>query len=233
MYKKLLLLTALVLLLSGCSNGQSENDLSPSQTDSSSAQENVIQNEPTSFQDKTEVQQAYEDMLNATEFLSITNGGYTFKEYPISSESVVKTSDGLAVNQGAMYEEIGAAIDLYCELGLAQVLDNAFFSVLFGTDSKPEDWEQKLEGLYGFISADGTEEDILSEFELLSTVKGTFDYEKSFYSFEISDLSGTAAELNISENMLGYILAKLNEYPSEISFDGNVAKIVIEVTSFG
>ncbi len=181
----------------------------------------------------TTVQQTYEDMQNATDYLSLTNNGYSIKGYPISKDSVTKIGDQLVVNQGVIYEEIGAGIDLYCDYGLSQVLDEAFFTVLTGEGTAPENWDDLSKELYGFISTDGTDKEIIAKLETLSCVNGTFDYEARKYEFEIADLGKAVEELQISEEMFGYVLAKLSEYPSEIVFDGNSVRITLEVKTYG
>lgn len=233
-------LFVILFVLTACGSEQNNTDI----PDSTQEVETVIPEqetqkpvedeitEPPQTVEKTAVQQAYEDMLNGTEFLSLTNTGYTFKGYVISKENVVKIGDNLVINQGAMYEEIGAGIDLYCEFGLSQLLDDVFFSVLLDADGEPEDWDELSQELYGFITADGTDKEILSKLETLSTVSGSFDYEDRNYSFEIADLEKTAEELHISQEMLGYVLAKLNEYTDNLVFEGNKLICSFEVKTY-
>lgn len=180
----------------------------------------------------TEVQNAYEDMISATEHLSITNDGYEFKGYPISNDSVNKIGNKLVVNQGAMYEEIAGGLALYCDFGLSQSLDEAFFQVLTGSGKEPENWNELANDLYSFILFDGTEKEIISKLETLDCVSGTFDYNARSYSFEISDLEMAASDLHISQEMLGYVLAKLNEYTDDIVFVGNSVICSLEVKTF-
>ncbi len=220
--KKACAVLLMLLVLTACESKKENADIQ-NETNRIEMQPSIEENttEPTQNAEITAVQKAYEDIQNAEEFLHITNAGYTFKGYPISKESVVVIGDKFVVNQGAMYEEIGAGIDLYCELGLSQVLDNSFFSVLLGTDGKPENWNELSRELHGFIAADGTEKNILSKLETLDTVNGSFDYEARSYSFEIVDVEQTAETLKISQEMFGYVLAKLSEYTNNLVFEGN------------
>lgn len=233
----------IAVLLSGC--GSPTNEEQPKQNEISPVTENVPINEQSTEVQTTAssetvlnidvalIQKTYEDMQNATDYLSLTNNGYTIKGYPISKDSVTKIGDQLVVNQGVIYEEIGAGIDLYCDYGLSQVLDEAFFMVLTGEGTEPENWDDLSKELYGFISADGTDKEIIAKLETLSCVNGTFDYEARKYEFEITDLEKAVEELAISEEMFGYILAKLSEYPSKIVFDGNSVSIALEVKTYG
>ena len=143
-----------------------------------------------------------------------------------------KIGSELVVNQGAMYEEIAGGLALYCDFGLSQSLDEAFFQILIGSGNKPENWNELANDLYSFILLDGTEKEIISKLETLDCVNGTFDYDVRSYSFEISDLEMAASDLHISQEMLGYVLAKLNEYTDDIVFDGNSITCSLEVKTF-
>ena len=180
----------------------------------------------------TETQIAYEDMTNAEEYLSLTNKGYTFKDYPISNDGVIWIGDELAVSQGIMYEEIAATLSLYCKYGLSAVLDDQFFQVLIGSTEMPNDWDVLSEELYSFIAPDGTERLIISKLETLDCVEGTFDYDTRNYEFEITNIEKAAEELQISQEMLGYVLAKLNEYTDDIVFNGNSVTCSLEVKTY-
>lgn len=183
--------------------------------------------------DGTSVEAAYNDMLSGSEHLSITNNGYKFKDYPISDGSVVKIGGELVVNQGAMYEEIAGGLALHCDFGLSQSLDEAFFLVLTGSGNKPDNWNELANDLYSFILPDGTEKEIIAKLETLDCVSGTFDYDARSYDFIISDLGKAVDDLHISAEMFGYVLAKLNEYPSEIAFDGNSLSCSLVVKTYG
>ncbi len=231
--KKACVVLIMLFILTACESKKENADIQ-NETNRIEMQPSIEENttEPTQSTEITAVEKAYDDILNADEFLRITNNGYTFKGYPISDDSVAIIGDKFVVNQGAMYEEIGAGIDLYCELGLSQMLDNSFFSVLLGTDGKPENWHELSREFYGFIAADGTEKNILSKLETLDTVKGSFDYEARRYSFEIADVKQTAEELKISQEMFGYVLAKLSEYTNNLVFEGNRLFCSFEVKDY-
>lgn len=111
-------------------------------------------------------------------------------------------------------------------------MDEAFFQILIGSGNEPENWNELANDLYSFILLDGTEKEIISKLETLDCVNGTFDYDVRSYSFEISDLEMAASDLHISQEMLGYVLAKLNEYTDDIVFDGNSITCSLEVKTF-
>jgi hypothetical protein len=227
----------MLVMLSACGNDQTDNTIL--ETDYPSATDGVESvtpsiDEPVDVPEiiNTEVQNAYEDMISATEHLSITNDGYKFKDYPISKDSVSKIDGELVVNQGAMYEEIAGGLALYCDFGLSQSLDETFFQILTGSGNKPENWNELANDLYSFILLDGSEKEIISKLETLDCVSGTFDYDARSYAFEITDLEKAASDLCISHEMLGYVLAKLNEYTDDITFDGNSVTCSLEVKTF-
>lgn len=185
------------------------------------------------------VEEAYSDMISGSDFLHFTlsNGvfNYKFKDYAIASSSVVKVGGEYVVNQGAMYDEIAAGLWLCCDLGKSpeQLNDEMFLTVLIGTDEQPENWPELADDLYTFINLDATEKEIIARLETLDGTTGTFDYEARQYEFTISDVNIAADELNISREMLGYVLAKLNEYPSTITFDGDSLTCSLNVKTYG
>lgn len=248
MYRKIIrfgriicIMLMMLLLLVACGSEQNNVDIPdsvqevetvlPEQKTPKSVDENPV--ESSQIIEKTVVQQTYEDVtINSSEFLSLTNQGYTFKGYRLSNEDVVKIGNQLVVNQGAMYEQIGAGLSIYCQFGVSSILDEMFFQILIGTDSEPDNWAELSQELYEFIFVDVTEKEIISKLEILDTVSGSFDYEARNYSFEISNLEKTADDLHISQEMLGYVLAKLNEYTDDIVFDGNSITCSLEVKTF-
>lgn len=229
-------------LLAGCgspSNHSSINESiqpeTPTVVDSEVPKEveTSVSPEPVSDINVALIEQTYNEMQNPTDYLSITNNGYTVKGYPISKDSVCKIGDQLVVNQGVIYEEIAAGLSLYCDYGLSQVLDEAFFQILIGSGEEPENWDELAHTLNEFILADGSDREIISKLETLSCVDGTFDYEARNYEFAISDLDQAINELHISDEMFGHVLAKLSEYPADIVFDGNSLTCSLIVKTYG
>ena len=58
-------------------------------------------------------------------------------------------------------------------------------------------------------------------FQSLDCVVGNFDYANKIFDFEISDLKKASSDLGISEKMLGYTLAMLDEYAPTVEFGDN------------
>ena len=83
--------------------------------------------------------------------------------------------------------------------------------------------------MFQYITPNSTLPQILTWLQSCSTVIGTFDYEKAQFSFEISDLTTTASEMHITEKMLGYTLAVIEEYAPKTSFERNTYKCELQV----
>ena len=212
------IIVCMLMMFSAC--GTKQNESLPVSEDSS----HIVKT--------TKAQQIYEDMLSAGDHLRITDEGYKLNNYPISWDSVSIIGDQLVVNQGVIYDEIAAALSLYCEFGSSRTLDAQFFQVLTGSEQEPENWSELAQELYSFICVDGTEKEILSKLETMNGVSGSFDYKNRSYAFTVEDLEALADDLQISDEMMGYILAKLSEYQSEFIFDGVKLTATLEVQTF-
>lgn len=140
-------------------------------------------------------------------------------EWLNSSRNTNKT-----LNQGALYRTIakylaGYSMKLnngsaYCEIFTGkQWIDNSTFEPL-------------AKNAATFIVTDATEQlkSIMRKFQSLQSVTGQFDFEAGKlgkYTFDIPDLTKCAEEMQISEEMLGYIFALLDEFAPSISFNEN------------
>lgn len=62
---------------------------------------------------------------------------------------------------------------------------------------------------------------IMKKLQSCENISGSFDFDNEIYSFNIPDLTITAQEMGISEEMLGYIFAYLDCYAPEIKFEQN------------
>ena len=75
----------------------------------------------------------------------------------------------------------------------------------------------------------------MTKLDSLDSISGTFDIEydgagefdnrASNFDAEISDVSKCADELQISEEMLGYILGVLKDYGTTVTFSGDTCYI--------
>lgn len=185
--------------------------------------------------DSLTAEQAYNKMQNVPlSDLEVTpRGTYRYGVWVLSEESVSKIGGNIVVNQGMMYNEIGWTLLLYCEDGIiASSEAPAFFKTVLGVETEPDNWPELAPILYEFIHPDPSEADILKALEPLASVEGSFDYDSRNYDFQITDLTNAANELQISEEMLGYVIAKLSEYPAQISFSGNTMTCSLTVKTY-
>lgn len=140
------------------------------------------------------------------------------------------------VNQGALYrasaESLSRLLDLHRQDTDVKYSEES--SMIFGYVSESQDdFVNQAEVVVAFITPDNSLVNILKAFESISCVDGSFDFENNSYVFTISDLSQCAAELTISDEMLGYMIAILEEYPSDIEFDENSCDIDIQIKKYG
>lgn len=98
----------------------------------------------------------------------------------------------------------------------------------------PETWsefEPYAENARTFVVQQDEFITIMKKFDSLSSVSGDFDFDYGQFgkfSVDIPDTAACAAELQISEEMLGYILDELTIYAPTITFSGSSCHIEYE-----
>lgn len=123
------------------------------------------------------------------------------------------------LNQGALYRTIASYLEGF-SLGLNNGSDYA--EIMCGVKwTSKDDFESYVANASEFICAEDSFVSVIKKLEMLSCVDGNFDYENKNYHIVISDLSQCADEMMISEQMLGYIFAMMEEYASVFEFNGN------------
>lgn len=130
------------------------------------------------------------------------------------------------VNQGAIYRKMAYLLE---GLKYNDYTDYAEYIIGYIPQTK-DDFTPYAENAKNFITINDSVQNIMKKFESLSVVNGEFDYEANTignYNITISNLSKCAKEMQISEEMLGYIIAFLNEYTDDITFDNNTCTIVL------
>lgn len=140
-------------------------------------------------------------------------------EWLNSSRNTNKT-----LNQGALYRTIAKYL-----AGYSMKLNNgsAYCEILTGKQwIDNSTFEPLAKNAATFIVTDATEQlkSIMRKFQSLQSVTGQFDFEAGKlgkYTFDIPDLTKCAEEMQISEEMLGYIFALLDEFAPSISFNEN------------
>ena len=74
------------------------------------------------------------------------------------------------------------------------------------------------------VTRENTLESVMTALQNLDCVVGNFDFANRIFDFEISDLKLASEQLGISEKMLGYTLAMLDEYAPTVEFGENSYK---------
>ena len=151
-----------------------------------------------------------------------TGTKYYYHDLPLLSEDVEWIDSPInkkgTVNQGAIYRKLAKLLAGYT-LGLNN--GSAYSQYIFGDDFSTDAFSKHAPIVAEFITNEDSLYHILKKFESLECVDGSFDYANNSWSFSIDDLPQCAKEMHISEEMLGYIFALLDEYAPTITFNGN------------
>lgn len=238
----ILQLSAVLILFSGCSEKQMEEESTETSIISTVAtNETQVNNDsadkeitvyPTPTQEtisKEEQSATYEAFLTATNLmvsdLTLTDSGkYYYNDLIILSQDTEHLSmythldTEPQINQGALYRTIAKYLD-----GYEMMLNNgkSYSDTLLGFEVSGTDFAPYAENAGKFISLEDSLFNVLTKFSQLESAEGNFDFVNNSFSFSVPDLTACAKEMMISEEMLGYIFAMLDEYAPTISFDGN------------
>lgn len=178
--------------------------------------------------------QTYNAAINLSkEQLTDTGRGYSYRGLDLLSEDCDWIDSGLnkkgTVNQGAVYRKM-AKLLVGFNMHMNDYEDYA--EILLGfTPKTRDDFVPYANNAMTFITEKKELQNIMKKFESVKCVKGSFNYKFGTlgkYSFRIKNLKDCAEEMQISEEMLGYILAMLDEYAPTIKFDGEECKISYE-----
>lgn len=178
-------------------------------------------------QESDKVYQAYTAAVNLTkDQLTKTSKGYSYNGLDLLSEDCEWIDSKLnkegTVNQGAVYRKLAKLLQGF-EMKFADYTDFSEMLIGFIPEAR-DDFITYAENAMNFITEENDIQNIMKKFESLDCVDGSFDYEYGKlgkYSFEINDLEKCAEEMQISEEMLGYIFALLDEYAPKIEFNDN------------
>ena len=145
----------------------------------------------------------------------------------------INDSELSSLEAGTLYRSISKQLEGFYLFGetLYSNWNSDIVSTVFGIE-KLESFDKMkvyVDGVFQYITPNSTLPQILTWLQSCSTVSGTFDYEKAQFLFEISDLTTTASEMHITEKMLGYTLAVIEEYAPKTSFERNTYKCELQV----
>lgn len=232
MRKVIFVILALIVITStmyGCSvNHSSQEDntshLTETEASDSIAETSIPEAEPPV------VSATYSTYITATTLtkadLKIENTAtgtkYYYQDLPLLSEDVEWIENSInkegTVNQGAIYRKLAKLLE-----GYAMNMNNgsSYSKYIFGETIPADEFANRAEDVSEFITNEDALYHVLKKFESLECVVGEFDYANNHWVFTIADLTQCAEEMQISEEMLGYIFAMLDEYAPTIIFDGN------------
>lgn len=193
------------------------------------------QNKETTEAITSVVEITYTDATNATKAdLTGSTGSWKYKGIPLLSEDCEWIDSSLnkneTVNQGAVYRKIAKVLDgsdFEEKHFLYHYSDFAPFIIGF-VPKDVDEWAVYGKNASEFIVTKDQIKAIMKKFQSLETATGDYDFDyKKFgkYSVDIEDLTACAEEMKISEEMLGYIFAMLDEYATTITFNGNSCHI--------
>lgn len=136
------------------------------------------------------------------------------------------------LEHGAMYRSLAMKLEGFYLLGNEFYpnwdKDSMVSLTIWGFDKK-KSWERMkpfVNKASKIINSDShTIGEILRQFSKLNCVKGKFDFKNGNFKFTIKNLTKAAHKLGITEEMLGYILALIDEYSDGASFSGNSYKL--------
>ena len=153
---------------------------------------------------------------------SATGTKYYYQDLPLLSEDVDWIENPInkegTVNQGAIYRKLAKLLEGYA---IRMNNGSSYSKYIFGDTVSTDEFGQYATIVSEFVTNEDSLYHILKKFESLECVDGNFDYANDSWSFNIPDLTQCAKEMQISEEMLGYIFAMLDEYAPTITFDGN------------
>ena len=180
-------------------------------------------------------EETYNDAISATKSdLTGSEGKWYYKGIPLLSDDCEWIDSPLnkngTVSQGVVYRKIAKMLwgsDFEKRRFLYDYRDIS--ELLLGF--VPETVDEYIP--YGknaseFITINKQLESIMKKFETMETISGEYDFEYGDFGkfiIDIPDMTACAEEMQVSEEMFGYILAMLSEYAPTITFDNNSCHI--------
>ena len=218
---------------------EQHNDETTLASDIDNIVDNEIANTDTEVDAETKtsnVESAYLEACSLTihdldEKNSITGTNFYYKGLIIQSEDeedLMKSwNTEHSLNQGAIYRTIAKAL-----IGFKGGINSGenYAEIMCGIEwTSRAEFEPYVTNASEFICTENSVTQVMKKLQSLTCVSGSFDYENEKYYVTISDLTDCADEMMISEEMLGYIFAMLDEYSPAIMFDGNSCTIDFEL----
>lgn len=216
-----ILITLFFALMCGCSdtsqNTSQDSEISASKSLTDDEIESKVDPKPVENQNHVyKTEDAYQCAINLDSQRLETNS----LTKQVSYKGITIVTD--TIDKDSMYLSIAKGLVGYHFIGYEMWGKNIVKVVWDMEKPSAEELRPYVESAEQFI----TEEPdalarIMKKFQSCESVSGSFDFENEIYNFNVPDLTITAHEMGISEEMLGYIFAYLDCYAPEIKFEQN------------
>lgn len=177
-------------------------------------------------QHPSETYRAYEEAKNLNEAELDTSDPYR----TMYNDVQIVSSELPYLEDGAIYRSLCKKIEgFYMEIGKTfYSKDNPSLEIILGIEPKIiwEEMKPYVDKAAQVVTETNTLQSVMTAFDNLDSVNGTFDFANNTYDFEITDLDKVATDLGISKRMLGYTLAMLDEYGPTVEFGDNSYKCI-------
>lgn len=170
------------------------------------------------------VYDAYLEAININESELIKDQlSTTYHDIKINADELQYLEDG------AIYRSLARKIEgFYMETTKNNYTSNYdnYIQLICGIECQPTYDEMKVyvDKAHLVVTEENALQSIMSTFQQTEGISGNFDFENNIFDFEIYDLKMASSQLGISETMLGYTLAMLNEYGPSTEFGENSYK---------
>lgn len=210
-------------------------------------EDNQVTKSDLNINDKSENKNTYiesdekniEEQNNSTVYDAYIEAININKEELVESQ-LSTTYHGIKINEeelqylesGAIYRSLARKIEgFYMDFSKNNyepnnTNDKNSMSFICGIEEQPT-WEEMkvyVDKARLIVKEENALQSIMSTFQQVECISGNFDFDNNIYDFEIHDLKETSAQLGISEEMLGYTLALLEEYAPSVEFGKNSYK---------
>ena len=165
------------------------------------------------------------------EAISIDDSELVKSEYKTTYHGITINSDELEwLESGAIYRSLAKKLEGFdMEISKNAYDPNNEDSIFLICGFKQATWDEMkpyVDKATLVVTRENTLYSVMSTFQNLDCVIGDFDFNNNVYNFEITDLEKASNDLGISQKMLGYTLAMLDEYSPTIEFGNNSCKCI-------
>ena len=180
-------------------------------------------NENSNEENASIVFEAYNEAIN------INDSELVKSEYKTTYHDITINSDELEwLESGAIYRSLAKKLEGFdMDISKNAYNPNSEDSIFLICGHKQATWDEMkpyVDKAVLVVTRENTLHSVMIAFQNLDCVVGDFDFDNNVYNFEITDLKKASDELGISQKMMGYTLAMLNEFSPTIEFENNSCK---------